>query len=254
MTFRSTDYAQGLGTEAGWPAEGRGDFPRWKRGLDLACIVVAAPVIVPLGLVIALMVKLVSRGPVFFLQERVGYRGRRFRCWKFRTMVVNADTSVHAEHMVDLMKSARPMVKLDAAGDVRLIPGGWLLRASGLDELPQVINMLRGEMSLVGPRPCLAYECKGYEPKHWQRFETPPGLTGYWQVKGKNRTTFEEMMELDLHYVNHKSLLLDLSIIARTIPAIVQQMMDQLRKKKPDSCARGRGVGNPVIQLRVERD
>ena len=88
-------------------------------------------------------------------------------------------------------------------------------------------------MSLVGPRPCLAYECENYEPWHWQRFETPPGLTGFWQVKGKNRTTFEEMIDMDLYYVKHKSLLLDLSIMARTIPAIVQQVMDQRRNANP---------------------
>jgi lipopolysaccharide/colanic/teichoic acid biosynthesis glycosyltransferase len=86
-------------------------------------------------------------------------------------------------------------------------------------------------MSLVGPRPCLAYECENYLPRHWKRFEAPPGLTGFWQVHGKNLTTFEEMIDMDLYYVNHKSLLLDLSIIARTIPAVVQQVIDQQRKK-----------------------
>jgi lipopolysaccharide/colanic/teichoic acid biosynthesis glycosyltransferase len=233
----STNCPPGLGAQVDGPAEARGGVSRSKRGLDLACILAAAPLVVPLGLLIALMVKLVSPGPALFQQQRVGYRGRRFRCLKFRTMAVNADTGVHAGHMVDLMKSGRPMAKLDAVGDSRLIPGGRLLRCCGLDELPQLINVFRGEMSLVGPRPCLAYECEHYQPRHWQRFGTPPGLTGLWQVNGKNRTTFEEMMDLDLYYVRHKSLLLDLSIIARTIPAIVQQVMDQRRNHKPVSCA-----------------
>jgi lipopolysaccharide/colanic/teichoic acid biosynthesis glycosyltransferase len=207
-------------------------MPRWKRSLDLACIVAAAPLVLPLGLLIGLMVKLVSPGPALFKQQRVGYRGRLFTCLKFRTMRVNADTGVHTGHMVHLMKSGRPMTKLDAVGDSRLITGGWLLRSCGLDELPQLINVLRGEMSLVGPRPCLAYECENYQRRHCERFDTPPGLTGFWQVKGKNRTTFEEMLDLDLYYVKHKSLLLDLAIIARTVPAIVQQVIDQRQGKK----------------------
>jgi lipopolysaccharide/colanic/teichoic acid biosynthesis glycosyltransferase len=238
----STDYPQGLDTQADGPADARRDIPPWKRRLDLACILAAAPLVVPLGLVIALVVKLVSPGSALFKQQRVGYRGRRFTCLKFRTMAVNADGGVHAGHMVHLMKSGRPMTKLDAAGDSRLIAGGWLLRSCGLDELPQLINVLRGEMSLVGPRPSLAYECENYQPRHWQRFETPPGLTGLWQVKGKNRTTFEEMMDLDLYYVKHKSLLLDLSIIARTIPAILQQVIGQRRKQKPVSCTQRSGA------------
>jgi len=234
---QSSDCSGRLETRAGQPADTHRDLPRWKRRLDLACVLAAAPLVVPLGLLIGLMVKLVSPGPALFKQQRVGYRGHRFTCLKFRTMAVNADTGVHAGHMVHLMKSARPMTKLDATGDSRLIAWGWLLRSCGLDELPQLINVLRGEMSLVGPRPCLAYECEKYQPRHWQRFETPPGLTGFWQVHGKNRTTFEEMMDMDLYYVNHKSLLLDLSIIARTIPAIVQQVIDQRRDKKSVSCA-----------------
>jgi lipopolysaccharide/colanic/teichoic acid biosynthesis glycosyltransferase len=203
----------------------------------VACIAAAAPLVVPLGLLIGLMVKVVSPGPVLFKQQRVGYRGRLFTCLKFRTMAVNADTGIHAGHMVDLMKSGRPMTKLDAVGDSRLIRGGWLLRSCGLDELPQLINVLRGEMSLVGPRPCLAYECENYQRRHCRRFETPPGLTGFWQVNGKNRTTFEEMLDLDLYYVTHKSLGLDLAIMARTIPAIVQQVIDQRRKKQAVACA-----------------
>jgi lipopolysaccharide/colanic/teichoic acid biosynthesis glycosyltransferase len=246
---RSTDCPQRLAAQAEGLAEARRDIPRWKRGLDLACILAAAPLVVPLGLLIALMVKLVSPGPALFRQQRVGYRGRRFLCLKFRTMAVNADTGVHAGHMVHLMKSNCPMAKLDAAGDPRLIVGGRLLRSSGLDELPQLINVLRGEMSLVGSRPCLAYECENYQPRHWQRFETPPGLTGFWQVNGKNRTTFEEMIDLDLYYVKHRSLLLDLSIIARTIPAIVQQVIDQRRKEKPAPCAQRSGTAGPRYSI-----
>ncbi len=106
------------------------------------------------------------------------------------------------------------MVKLDAHGDSRIIPFGLLLRSSGLDELPQFINVLRGEMSVVGPRPCLGYECDHYLPWQRERFNTLPGLTGLWQVSGKNRTTFVEMMQMDIQYARNKTLWLDLTIIA----------------------------------------
>jgi lipopolysaccharide/colanic/teichoic acid biosynthesis glycosyltransferase len=117
------------------------------------------------------------------------------------------------------------MTKLDAR-DSRLIHGGRLLRALGLDELPQLLNVLRGEMSLVGPRPCLEYEYEQFSQRHRERFETLPGLTGLWQVSGKNRTTFEQMMNLDIRYVREKSLWLDLKILAKTIPAILIQVYE----------------------------
>jgi lipopolysaccharide/colanic/teichoic acid biosynthesis glycosyltransferase len=118
------------------------------------------------------------------------------------------------------------MQKLDAAGDQRLIFGGLWLRALGVDELPQIINVLRGEMSLVGPRPSTAYEYEMFQPRHCRRCETLPGLTGLWQVNGKNRTTFEQMMELDLRYVETKSFLLDVKILASTPMAILTQARD----------------------------
>jgi len=205
----------------------------WKRTLDVLCILAAAPLVLPLCFLIGLAIKLVSPGPVLFKQERVGLRGRRFTCFKFRSMTVNAETTVHQGHLVSLMKSDRPMVKLDAKGDLRVIPGGIWLRSLGLDELPQLLNVFLGDMSLVGPRPCVPYEYSQYTSRHRRRLETLPGLTGLWQVKGKNRTTFEEMINLDIHYVEHKSLLLDLSIIARTIPAILIQVVElrMLRKQ-----------------------
>jgi|SRR6185312_12339207 len=212
-------------------AERVGSIPFWKRVLDLGCILLAAPVVLPIGLVIAAIIKLVSPGPVFFRQERIGYRGHPFWCFKFRTMVVNAETSMHQGHLADLMTSNRPMNKLDGR-DSRVIAGGIWLRALGLDELPQLINVLRGEMSLVGPRPCVQYEFEKYTPYHRGRCGTLPGLTGLWQVKGKNNTTFEQMIGLDLYYVANKSLWLDISIIARTIPAVFIQTVEVRRKRK----------------------
>ncbi len=202
-----------------------GGVPVWKRALDIVLVLVSSPILLPLGALIGVAIKVVSPGPTIFRQERVGYLGKRFMCLKFRTMVVNADTGVHEGHLARLITSDRPMVKLDNE-DRRLIPGGRWLRALGLDELPQVINVLRGEMSLVGPRPCLPYEYERYLPRHRERCATLPGLTGLWQVSGKNRTTFEEMIDLDVHYARHKSLLLDLRIIVLTIPSIVMQLWD----------------------------
>ena len=208
-----------------------GGVPWWKRVLDVTLILLAMPVLVPVCLFVAAIVKLVSPGPVFFQQERVGYRGRRFMCFKFRTMMVNACTAVHQEHLQDLMTSNRPMAKLDGQ-DPRVIPGGIWLRALGLDELPQLINVFRGDMSLVGPRPCLNYEYEKYLPRHRGRCATLPGLTGLWQVNDKNNTTFEEMIDLDLKYVRTQSLGLDLSILLRTIPAVVCQTYQVRRKKR----------------------
>jgi len=199
--------------------------------LDLVCVAMALPLMLP-ALFIALLIKIVSGGPVLFKQERIGYRGRSFLCLKFRTMVVGADGLVHRKHSEELIGSNGPMVKMDTGGDKRLIPFGLLLRTSGLDELPQIINVLRGEMSLVGPRPCVRYEYDCYLPWQKERFNTLPGLTGLWQVSGKNRTTFDEMMHLDIRYARSKSLASDLSIMARTIPALIVQIQDTYREKK----------------------
>lgn len=134
------------------------EIPWWKRAFDMVCILIAAPLWLPLMAVIAVMVKLCSPGPVLFRQQRIGYRAQAFVCLKFRTMHFNAPTVGHEKHLSNLMSSGAPMVKMDAKGDNRLIPVGWILRSSGLDELPQIFNVMRGDMSLVGPRPCLKYE------------------------------------------------------------------------------------------------
>jgi lipopolysaccharide/colanic/teichoic acid biosynthesis glycosyltransferase len=198
----------------------------WKRALDLTLLVVLLPSLLLVGGLVALIVKLGSRGPIFFRQKRVGYKGKEFVCLKFRTMHLNAETDSHRQHARELIKSQSPMMKLDQIRDPRVVPLGRVLRACGLDELPQLINVLCGEMSLVGPRPCIRYECEAYEPWHWQRFDAAPGLTGLWQVSGKNRTTFDQMVRLDIQYAQGQCLWLDLQIIARTLPALWQQYSD----------------------------
>jgi lipopolysaccharide/colanic/teichoic acid biosynthesis glycosyltransferase len=207
-------------------------LPRWKRVLDVCAIAVALPLLVPLCLAVWLVIRLVSKGPILFKQERVGFRGQRFMCLKFRTMHCGAETTTHQGHLEQLMESNVPMVKMDAKGDARIIPLGRLLRSTGLDELPQLVNVLNGEMSLVGPRPCLAYEAARYLPWQLERFNALPGLTGLWQVNGKNRTTFTRMIQLDIEYTRTKSLGLDLKIMLKTIPALAVQVWDNRRQRK----------------------
>jgi exopolysaccharide production protein ExoY len=227
------------------------ELPRWKRVLDLTCILLASPVLLPLMALVAIFIMASSRGPVLFRQPRVGYRGRLFNCLKFRSMTVGADTAVHERHWRQLVESNIPMVKMDAT-DSRLIRGGRLLRASGLDELPQILNVLRGEMSLVGPRPCLLSEHKCYSPPYRRRVNTLPGLTGLWQVCGKNQTTFEEMIQLDIHYARHKSLGTDLRIMFRTFLAVAAQVRQTRTKTQPDVTAAWRTV-EPAATEQVER-
>ncbi len=221
-----------LAVEMSDSAEGGGTpLPIWKRVMDIVCCLIAFPVLVFCVLGVAVFAVIASPGPVFFRQERIGYRGRRFKLYKFRTMHVGANTSTHQVHFAQLVRSNVPMQKLDGGGDARLMAGGWLLRASGLDELPQIINVLRGEMSLVGPRPCLPYEFEQYSPEQCQRFSATPGLTGLWQVSGKNRTTFDEMVRMDIEYGKRRSLGLDLQIILRTVPALLVQVVDSRNAK-----------------------
>jgi lipopolysaccharide/colanic/teichoic acid biosynthesis glycosyltransferase len=201
-----------------------GAVPAWKRILDIGCILISLPVTLPSMIAVALWVKLVAGGPVLFRQERIGRNGKRFALYKFRSMKVNAPTQRHERHFRHLVESDCPMVKLDLLSDTRVIKGGCFLRAAGLDELPQLINVLRGEMSLVGPRPCLPEEYCFFSTRQRERFEVLPGLTGIWQVVGKGVATFSEMNAMDLLYVRRSSLGLDLSVIFRTPFALLRQM------------------------------
>jgi exopolysaccharide production protein ExoY len=226
--------------------------PRWKSGLDLTCILLSLPIWLPLMLLLMLLTRIASPGPVFYRQKRVGLGGGHFFIWKFRTMKVSAETQTHERYFEELMRSDCPMTKLDAVGDSRLAPFGRILRASGLDELPQIFNVLCGEMSLVGPRPCLPNEFANYEPWQRERVNALPGLTGYWQVNGKNKTTFSEMIAMDLFYFHNMSLLLDLKIMLKTVSAIAGQLSEshdaarqRLQAEKPRSAA-------PILQTLAE--
>jgi lipopolysaccharide/colanic/teichoic acid biosynthesis glycosyltransferase/GGDEF domain-containing protein len=211
-------------------------LPRWKRGMDIVGALLALILLSPLLLLLGLIIKIVSPGPIIFKQERLRRLGRMFRMWKFRTMSVDTDISIHKQHVVALINGDKnggpglrnPMVKLDDRHP-QIIPLGKLFRKTCLDELPQLINVLRGEMSLVGPRPPLPYEVDEYPQWCYGRFNAVPGMTGLWQVNGKNRLTFDEMVRLDIRYSKEKSLWLDTKIIMKTPLAIISQIKDSLR-------------------------
>lgn len=203
----------------------RATFPRWKRILDVGLVLLTLPCWLAVMILVTLWIRIVSAGPIFYWQQRVGYQRKVFKLFKFRTMHVNADTGVHETYFERLMITDRPMTKLDFE-DTRLIRFGRLLRSTGLDELPQIFNVLRGDMSLVGPRPCLPCEFDRYTASQKERSNVPPGLTGYWQVNGKNSTTFSQMISMDLFYAKNMSLRLDLAVILQTVPAILKQTFE----------------------------
>jgi len=207
--------------------------PFWKRTYDLLGSAILLTALSPLFAAVTLYIKIVSKGPVFFRQERIGYLGKPFTMMKFRTMRVGSDNiSVHKTYLKELIKSEdKAMTKLDTGKDDRLIPMGKLLRRTCLDELPQLINVFKGDMSLVGPRPCLDYEAQDFSLWQRKRFNSIPGMTGLWQVSGKNRLTFKEMMRLDVRYTTRKNMAMDLIISLKTVPAILGQVRDAVQER-----------------------
>lgn len=194
-----------------------------KRTSDIVIALLALTLLLPLWFLIAVLIKWNSKGPIFFKQERVGMDGRIFLVYKFRTMHVDSDHSIHEEYQrmfiagraeANLGDADRPAYKLPT--DPRITRVGRWLRRTSLDEVPQLFNVLLGDMSVVGPRPPIPYEVEAYELAHRKRLDMKPGLTGLWQVSGRNRLPFEEMVRLDLFYIENWSLLLDLKIILRT--------------------------------------
>ena len=200
-------------------------------------IVFTLPLLALLAALVYSWIKLVSPGPVLFRQVRVGRGGQRFTLYKFRSMHHGADTGFHQAHVERLIRSRQPLVKLDAHGDPRLIRGGVLLRALGLDELPQVFNVLNGEMSLVGPRPCLPHEFDLYPPHQLQRFVVPPGLTGLWQVSRTASTTFGDMVKMDGDYVRRLAPWRDWHILLKTPYVLLHQTTTHVSFRRPGNAA-----------------
>jgi exopolysaccharide biosynthesis polyprenyl glycosylphosphotransferase len=199
-----------------------------KRVIDIVGSAGLLLLLSPLFLLIAVLIKLKSPGPVFFRQVRVGQNAEPFTMLKFRSMHVNADTGVHQAYVTQFIKSAVAAAETGAdkifklASDSRVTPVGRILRKTSLDELPQLWNVLRGDMSLVGPRPPLPYEVEEYQPWHRRRvLEAKPGITGLWQVTGRSRTTFDEMVRLDLQYARTRSLWTDIKILLATPRAVI---------------------------------
>jgi len=183
-----------------------------KRVLDVTFAAAALLALSPFLLLIAALIKLTDGGPVFFAQQRVGFRYRSFRMLKFRSMVVHAESLKPKLQLVN--ESNGPVFKM--MRDPRVTRVGRILRKYSLDELPQLINVLRGDMSLVGPRPCLATETELFSPHHFERFLVPAGLTGLWQVTARAKSTFGEALDMDVTYARGWSLLLDLRLLLRT--------------------------------------
>jgi lipopolysaccharide/colanic/teichoic acid biosynthesis glycosyltransferase len=203
-------------------------YLRAKRVLDIAFSLL---ILIPLSMVIAvfaILIRIDSKGPIFFRQKRVGKNGVQFDMFKLRSMYVDSDDSFHRESIKQYMNGAALNDKVNAdnlyklVDDPRVTRIGRFIRKFSIDELPQFINVFRGEMTLVGPRPPLPYEVEEYDSHHWIRLSGKPGLTGTWQVYGRSRVPFQKMVEMDIEYLGEQSLLLDLKLIALTLPVMLK--------------------------------
>jgi lipopolysaccharide/colanic/teichoic acid biosynthesis glycosyltransferase len=198
---------------------------RYKRAFDLVVGIPLAILSIPLGILVGLIVRATSSGPILFRQERLGQNGRPFIMYKFRTMYADAETAPHRDYFVEYQNGSPapgqedPIFKL--RHDPRVVPLGRFLRRLGLDELPQLFNVIRGDMSLVGPRPPLAYEVAQYSQRDAQRLAVRPGITGLWQVEGRDTVDYATMIALDLEYINRQALRHDLAILFRTVPSLL---------------------------------
>jgi lipopolysaccharide/colanic/teichoic acid biosynthesis glycosyltransferase len=193
-------------------------YPVAKRAFDLTVCLLFLPVVLPILFLCALAIRLDSPGSILLAQERTGRDGVRFRMYKFRTMVQNAEAlKAQLAHL-----NVLPPPDFKIPNDPRITRVGKFLRETSLDELPQLINVIRGEMSLVGPRPT-SFAPSTYSLWHTYRLEVTPGITGLWQVRGRNHTTFDERLRIDIEYIQHRSFGLDFSILVKTVPAVVRR-------------------------------
>lgn len=199
-----------------------------KRVFDFFAALLGLIVLSPVLLVFTIFVRLDSPGPAIFKQQRVGQGGRRFTCWKFRTMHQDADDRYHREQAAKFLQgqvvaeeNGRPVYKL--AADPRITHMGKFLRATSLDELPQLVNVLQGTMSIVGPRPAIPYEVEQYRYRHSYRLLVKPGITGVWQVYGRSVVDFETLVSMDLSYVTDGTFWLDLKLILKTFLVVFQR-------------------------------
>lgn len=190
----------------------RNTYEFLKRLMDIICSMSALIVLAPILMVVAILIKIESKGPVIFSQERVGINNKKFKMYKFRSMVVNAEDM--KEKLEKQNERKGPMFKIK--NDPRVTTIGRFIRKTSIDELPQLINILKGEMSIVGPRPSLPKEVIQFEPWMLERLKVKPGLTCYWQVQGRDHIEFEDWMRLDVKYVKDRNFLLDIKLIFKT--------------------------------------
>jgi lipopolysaccharide/colanic/teichoic acid biosynthesis glycosyltransferase len=198
--------------------------PAARRAVDLGVVLIALLVLAIPMLLVAMAIRLGTPGPALYRQQRIGRGGRPFTMYKFRTMRVGGSDAQHRELIARELRGEDTSVggswKIDS--DPRVTRLGSILRRTSADELPQLLNVLRGQMALVGPRPCLDWEAKMFPPKYAGRFDVPPGLTGLWQVSGRSTMGTLEMLELDLTYVRSWSFWTDLMILMRTVPTLLR--------------------------------
>jgi len=211
-------------------------LPAWKRAFDVTLVLLLLPIAAVLFAAIATWIGLISKGPVFFKQTRVGKGGKTFTMLKLRTMREGCPTKPHEEYIENLVRNERPMLKMDVCGDPRLVPGAYLIRLMALDELPQLINVLRGEMSLVGPRPRVACEFLLHKPSVGGRFRVEPGITGLWQVKRNSSTTFRQMLGYDEQYIESRSLRTGLTMLFHTPIALLREFFVTVHGKVQKRC------------------
>ncbi len=213
------DFARVVSSVGAW-------YLRLKRTLDVVTAVVLVVVLLPLLSAIVLLVRLTSPGPALFRQRRIGQHGRPFTMYKFRSMSLDADPRIH-EQAIDAyvrghaLASGTSSLPFKLSGDRRVTRVGGALRKTSLDELPQLFNVIRGDMSLVGPRPALPYEVARYTARELPRLSVPQGMTGFWQVKGRGRVPYQEALALDIAYVRQRSFALDVKILLLTIPTLL---------------------------------
>jgi lipopolysaccharide/colanic/teichoic acid biosynthesis glycosyltransferase len=194
-------------------------YLRAKRVLDIVFTLLIAPFVLLVGIVIALCIKLDSEGPVFFRQTRIGRNGVAFQMLKFRSMYINGDENIHRKKVEEMMRNGQTLDK--EKNDPRITKIGRFIRKTSLDEIPQFWNVLMGNMTLVGPRPPIAYEVALYSEKDWLRLAGRPGLTGTWQVYGRSSVTFTDMVDMDIAYLKEQSVLKDLKLIFLTVPVMI---------------------------------
>ncbi len=195
------------------------DYLRLKRALDITFTLLISPFVLLVGILIAICIKLDSKGDVFFKQKRVGQHGEEFVMYKFRSMYTDNDQGLHQKRVAAMMINGEALTKDE--NDPRITKIGRFIRKTSLDELPQFWNVLKGNMTLVGPRPPLPFEVELYGERDWLRLSGRPGLTGTWQVYGRSSVTFENMVDMDIEYLSNQSLWKDIKLIFNTVPVMI---------------------------------